>query len=181
MSELLSFSRKEDTTLINELNINWVWPVLAMGIGATLVIDLWATLLKHGFGIMPTNWAIVGRWFAGIPRGRLRLQTNSGGKPVRYELQLGWIAHYAVGICYAFTYMTIMRIASTPVSLSTALVFGLATVLAPWLVLMPGLGKGWFAAATPKPVLIRLLNIVVHLIFGAGLYVMWRIYTTTGI
>ena len=167
--------------MINELNINWVWPVLAMGIGATLVIDLWATLLKHGFGIMPTNWAIVGRWFAGIPRGRFRLQLGSSVNPVRYELQLGWIAHYAVGICYAFAYVTILHIASSPVSLSTALAFGLVTVLAPWLVLMPGLGKGWFAAATPQPALTRLLNIVVHLIFGAALYVMWHICVAAGI
>jgi hypothetical protein len=181
MAESTSFSPKENTTLINELNIHWVWPVLAMGIGATLAIDLWSTFLKRSFGIMPTNWAIVGRWFAGIPQGRFSLQSGSGMNPVRYELQLGWIAHYAVGICYALVYVTILRIASTQVSLSTALAFGLVTVLAPWLVLMPGLGKGWFAAATPKPALTRLLNIVVHLIFGAGLYVMWCIYITTGI
>ena len=93
------------------------------------------------------------------------------GSP-RITRVLGWIAHYVVGICYALAYLTILHIVSIPISLSTALVFGLATVLAPWLVLMPGLGKGWFAAATPQPVLTRLLNIVVHLIFGAGLYVM---------
>ena len=180
MAKSTSFSPKENITLINELNIHWIWPALAMGIGATLAIDLWSTFLKRSFGIMPTNWAIVGRWFAGIPRGRFRLQSGSAS-PVRYELQLGWIAHYAVGICYALVYMTILRIASTPVSLSTALAFGLVTVLAPWLVLMPGLGKGWFAAATPKPTLTRLLNIVVHLIFGAALYVMWCIYITTDI
>jgi hypothetical protein len=180
MPEWPSLSRKEDITLVNELNINWIWAALAMGIGATLAIDLWSVLLKRSFGIVPTNWAMVGRWFAGIGRGRFSLLDETGAYPVRYELQLGWIAHYAVGICYAFAYMTIIQAASTPVSLATALAFGLATVLAPWLVLMPGLGKGWFAAATPKPTLTRLLNIVVHLIFGAGLYVMWRIYVTAG-
>jgi len=163
------------------MNPGLVWAVLATGIGATLIIDLWAVLLKRTFGIMPTNWAIVGRWFAGIPLGRFKLRTDSCEYPIRFELQLGWIADYAVGIGYALVYMTIMNLASTPVSLATAMAFGLVTVLAPWLVLMPGLGKGWFAATAPRPALTRLLNLVVHLMFGAGLYVTWRIYAIVGI
>ena len=158
------------------LNTHLAGAVLTMGFGATLAIDLWASLLKRSFAIAPTNWALVGRWFAGMPQGRFRLQPDNGDVSFRYELQLGWIAHYTVGICYAFVYLAITRFTSTPVSLSTALIFGLVSVLAPWLILMPCMGKGWFAVGTPQPALTCLLNLIVHLIFGVGLYVSWRIY-----
>ena len=166
--------------MLDEANINWLWASLAMGIGATLAIDLWAMLLKRSFAITPTNWAMVGRWIGGIRQGRLRLQGETGETPLRYELQLGWVVHYGVGIAYAFAYIAIIWATSASLSLSTALLFGLATLVAPWLILQPALGKGWFGAATPNPALTRLLNIVVHLIFGAALYLMWRIYLAAG-
>ena len=163
--------------MIDELNMNWAWLCLSMGIGATLTIDLWAQLLKRTNRIMPTNWGMVGRWFAGLPQGRLRLSAEASASPLRYELALGWLAHYAIGVCYAFIYMAILQAAYAPVSLLSAAIFGLVTVLAPWLILHPGLGNGWFASATPKPNLIRILNIGAHLVFGVGLYLAWRVST----
>ncbi len=167
--------------MLDDANLNWLWASLAMGIGATLAIDLWATLLKRSFGITPTSWALVGRWVGGIKQGRFRLQGETGETPLSYELPLGWIVHYGVGIAYAFAYLILMWAMSTPLSLSTALFFGLATLVAPWLILQPALGKGWFASRTPNPALTRMLNIAVHLIFGAALYLMWRIYLVAAV
>ena len=178
MTQSYLLLHKEDKTLIDELNTNLIWAVLTMGIGATLVIDLWAAFLQHRLGITGTNWTIVGRWVAGIPHGRFRLQSGLSKNPIRYELQLGWFVHYIVGIGYALAYLFIMCLISAPVSLSSALSFGLITLLAPWLIMMPALGKGWFAGATPRPATTRLLNLVAHLLFGAGLYFMWRIFNT---
>ncbi len=52
-----------------------------------------------------------------------------------------------------------------------ALAFGVLTVLAPFLVLQPGMGAGLFARNTPKPNNARLKSFVAHLSFGIGLWV----------
>ena len=149
-----------------------------MGLGATLTIDLWAQFLRLCAGIAPTDWGVVGRWVAGIPRGRLRLPRGNSETPGRSERLLGWLTHYAIGIAYALIYLTLLHTMSLDASLPSALLFGLVTVLAPWLILQPALGKGAFASATPRPGLIRLQNLAVHLLFGAGLYLTWLLGVT---
>jgi len=152
----------------------WLPAGLAMGLGATLAIDLWVQLLRRGAGIGATDWAMVGRWVAGLGRGRLQLSAEQARRRERGDLLLGWLTHYAVGIAYALIYLALLQVASTAVSLPSALLFGTATVLAPWLILQPGLGRGWFANQTPRPVQTRLLNLATHLLFGAGLYLFWQ-------
>ncbi|WP_301271174.1 DUF2938 family protein [Halomonas sp. DN3] len=53
----------------------------------------------------------------------------------------------------------------------SALVFGVVTVLAPFLVLQPGLGAGIAARRTPQPNIARLRSLTAHASFGIGLWV----------
>lgn len=152
---------------------DWLPIGIAMGLGATLAIDLWAQLLRRAAGIGSTDWALVGRWVAGFAHGHLQLQAGELERRKRGDSLLGWLIHYAVGIGYALIYLALAK--SHGVSLISALLFGGVTVLAPWLVLQPGLGKGWFASATPRPSRTRLLNLATHLLFGAGLYLTWQL------
>ena len=71
-----------------------------VGIGGTIVLDLWALFMARVMGLSATNWAMVGRWFGNIPRGRFVQETMTKAEPVKGELAIGWIAHYAVGIGY---------------------------------------------------------------------------------
>ena len=152
---------------------DWLATGLAMGLGATLAIDLWAQLLRRGAGIGSTDWALVGRWVAGLTHGRLQLSAERSRRPERGDLLLGWLTHYAVGIAYALIYLAMAQASLFGISLPSALLFGLVTVLAPWLILQPALGKGAFASATAKPGMTRLQNLAVHLLFGAALYTSW--------
>jgi len=43
--------------------------VALVGIGATLVLDAWLLALQR-LGVPTSNFALVGRWVAGMPRGR---------------------------------------------------------------------------------------------------------------
>lgn len=159
---------------MTSLNLSdWLRAGLAMGLGATLAIDLWAQLLRRSAGIESTDWALVGRWVSGCTRGRIRLQPGIPGRHGRRDLLLGWLTHYAVGMAYGLIYLALVQAVSTGVSLPSALLFGLVTVLAPWLMLQPALGKGVFASALPRPGLTRLHNLAVHLLFGAALYASW--------
>lgn len=74
---------------------------LAIGIGATALLDLWALFLNRAFGIPLANWAMVGRWFAHLPRGRFMHDTIADTPPVANELAIGWIMHYLIGALFA--------------------------------------------------------------------------------
>ena len=161
---------------MNELDvIDWLPAAIAAGTGATLIIDLWAQLLRRLAGIGSTDWALVGRWVAGLGRGRLHLHNADFGRRERGDSLRGWLTHYAVGIAYALIYLALVSAFASTVSLPSALLFGGITVLAPWLILQPALGKGLFASAAPNPGLMRLLNLATHLLFGAGLYLTWQL------
>ena len=51
---------------------NLVQPVILIGIGATVLIDLWALVRRSLFGIAPPSYALVGRWLGHMPKGRFR-------------------------------------------------------------------------------------------------------------
>ena len=68
-----------------------------IGVGATALTDIWAQFLRL-FGFPKPNWAMPGRWFAHLPRGRIRHDDIAKSEPVAGELAIGWICHYLVGI-----------------------------------------------------------------------------------
>lgn len=155
------------------------WPIavatLSVGMIATATLDLWAWLLKRAFGVPITNWGHVGRWFLGMRSGTYRRQSIAASPAAAFERTVGWSAHYLVGVTYAVAYLVALSALSRAPSVHSAALFGILTVLAPWLILQPGLGLGFFASRTPKPNLTRVLNILAHLVFGLGLYLGWRL------
>jgi hypothetical protein len=50
------------------------------------------------------------------------------------------------------------------------LIVGIGTVLAPFLLMQPGMGAGIAASRTPHPGTARIHSLVTHAIFGVGLY-----------
>ncbi len=150
---------------------------LFMGIVATIVIDLWALALKFGFGIQKTDWGMVGRWFGHIYMSRVVVhQSIADAASVTGERGIGWIAHYAIGVFYAWAYLYIVQVflAGRP-TLVSAIAFGLVTLVAPWFILQPGMGLGIFARRAPNPWIPRLTSLFAHSIFGASLYLGWRL------
>jgi hypothetical protein len=151
-----------------------VTTAIFMGVIATAILDCWSLMLRRMFQAPVTNWGHVGRWAAAIPTGRIRNDSINDVPPVDHEKAIGWTVHYLIGVVYAAVYLAILSALSRPPDLYSALIFGVCTVLAPWLILQPGLGAGYFASRTPKPNLTRSLNLLAHIVFGFGLYVGWR-------
>jgi hypothetical protein len=145
--------------------------ILTAGIVATLATDLWHRLLHIVIALPPAQWGLVGRWIAWMPRGVLLHRPITATPQVRGEQAIGWIFHYVVGIVYAALYLAIMRLGlgSAPTVVS-ALIFAIALLVAPWLVMQPALGFGFFAARFPNRAAVRAVNVSVHAIFGLGLY-----------
>ena len=149
---------------------------IGIGIAATLCIDIWAAIARNFFGLPTANWAMVGRWFGNMSRGVFRHQSIASAAPIRGEVVLGWTGHYLIGISYGIAYLLVVQMvfAAEP-SLISALGFGLVTLFAPWLVMQPAMGAGVFASRTPRPAVARLMNLVTHAVFGAALYLGWRL------
>jgi hypothetical protein len=145
-----------------------------IGVIATIGMDIWAAVAKYVFRLPTADWAMVGRWFGHMPRGVFVHRPIADSAPIPNELAIGWVAHYVTGLVYGLAYLYIVRVLfSSDPSLISALAFGVATVVAPWFIMQPGMGAGVFAARTPRPGLMRLINLSMHTVFGASLYVGW--------
>lgn len=144
--------------------------ILLIGIGATLVMDLWTLLLKR-LGVTTLNYAMLGRWAGHLLRGQVHHPALAKAEPVAHELAWGWVLHYAIGVLFAAGLVLVVGESwlrePTP---GPALIFGLVTVLAPWCVMQPAMGAGFFASRTPTPWRNRLRSLGTHAVFGCGLY-----------
>lgn len=145
--------------------------VTVIGTGATLVMDAWAILRKRLLGVPALNYGLVGRWLAWLPRGRYRHQPIAATPPVRGEQAIGWIAHYLTGVAFAGILLTLWGLdwARQP-TLAPALIVGIGSVAAPFLLMQPAMGAGIAASRTPRPNLARMHSVVTHAVFGVGLY-----------
>lgn len=145
--------------------------ILAIGIGATMVMDIWAIVQRRAFGVPPPDYALVGRWIGHMLRGRFCHRSIAAAAPIEGERGIGWVVHYATGITYAALLLAVWGPAwARDPTLLPALVTGLATVAVPFLVMQPAFGLGIAASRTPHPHAARLRSLSAHLSFGLGLY-----------
>jgi len=144
--------------------------VVLIGGGATMLMDLWAAVLRQ-LGIKSLSFAFLGRWIGHLPEGRFIHESIAKAPPVRGELLLGWAAHYAIGISFATLLIGTFGLpwARSP-SLLPALLIGIVTVVAPLFILQPALGAGIASSKTPTPLFNSIKSVVTHTVYGVGLY-----------
>ena len=145
---------------------------VAIGIGATLFMDLWNLFLRRAFAIPSLNYCLLGRWLRHMPAGTFRHASISAAKPKSFECAVGWVGHYSIGITLALVFVTLVsgHWISRP-TLLPALLYGIATVCFPYFIMQPSLGLGMAASRTPNPAQARLKSLATHTMFGVGLYV----------
>ena len=144
---------------------------LLIGAGATAVMDMWAIVRKRLQGVPLPDYALIGRWLAYMPRGRFHHDPIAASPPITGERIIGWVAHYAIGIAFAGILLAIWGIewADRP-TIAPALIVGLGSVAAPFLLMQPGMGAGIASRRTPHPTIARLRSLITHFVFGVGLY-----------
>jgi hypothetical protein len=145
---------------------------VAIGLGATVFMDLWALLLKRVFSIPSPNYCLVGRWFCYMPEGTFTHTSIANSSQRHRECAVGWIAHYVIGAIYALMLVAIVSVSwiARP-TLLPALLFGVGSVLVPFFIMHPSFGLGVAASRTPNPTQARLRSLMAHAAFGVGLYV----------
>src|SRR5687767_4069079 len=145
---------------------------ILIGIGATLLMDLWNLFLKRAFGIPSLNYCLLGRWLRHMPGGTFRHASIAAAPQKPLECTVGWIAHYTIGVVFALVLVALTSgdWLARP-TLLIALLYGIGTVVFPFFIMQPSLGLGIAASRTPKPMQARLKSLVTHAVFGVGLYV----------
>jgi hypothetical protein len=145
-------------------------PTLALGLGATALMDLWLLVLK-ALDVPTLNFALLGRWVGHMPRGRFAHERIAQAPAIPAEQTLGWAVHYATGVLWATVLVAIAGPAwlQAPI-LAPALAVGLATVAFPLLVMQPAMGAGVASTRTPTPLRNCAKSVANHTVFGLGLY-----------
>lgn len=146
--------------------------VVFIGVGGAALMDAWTLVARRAFNIHGLDYAMLGRWIGHLARGRFFHERIASAEPIRGERPLGWVAHYSIGIAFAFLLPAIWGLdwARSP-TVGPPLLVGWGTIIAPWLVLQPGMGAGIAASRTPNPRAARLRNLATHTAYGVGLYV----------
>lgn len=144
---------------------------IAIGIGATLLMDSWNLFLKKAFTIPSLNYCMLGRWVRHMPSAFRHVSIGAAAQKSG-ECVVGWMAHYSIGISLAVGFVLLSRGGwlDDP-SLLPAVLYGVATIVFPFLVMQPSLGLGVASSKAPRPAQARLKSLGTHTIYGIGLYV----------
>ncbi|WP_160139718.1 DUF2938 domain-containing protein [Chryseobacterium sp. c4a] len=151
--------------------MNVLIDAVLLGIGATIFMDVYALIIKRLWNIPSLDYRILGRWIGHFKKGTFSHSNIIQAPPIQGEKVLGWMAHYSIGIVFAFALLFIwgedwlMHPTAFP-----AIFIGLATTLAPWFMMQPAFGFGIAASKLPNPTVARLRSLQTHLIYGIGLY-----------
>ncbi|MFU7019308.1 DUF2938 domain-containing protein [Pseudomonas aeruginosa] len=149
-----------------------------IGVGGTVVLDLWAWFMAKALKVPPPSWPMVGRWIGNMPRGKFVHASMASARPVHGEAAIGWTAHYVIGIGYGLLLLAVFgRAWVVRPTLLPPLFLSWVLLVAPYFVMMPGMGAGVAGAKTPKPVLTCLKSVAGHSIFGLGMYATAQILT----
>lgn len=143
---------------------------VVMGVTGSALMDVWSAALRR-FGIPTLDYRLLGRWIGHFPQGRITHDRIAAAAPVAGEAALGWVAHYAIGVTFAFLLLALVgRDWLASPTIAPALAVGLATIVAPWFVMQPAMGAGIAGSKSPNPAATRARNLGTHAVYGIGLY-----------
>ncbi|MGC3982973.1 MAG: DUF2938 family protein [Steroidobacteraceae bacterium] len=148
------------------------WACVVMGVVATAITDMGMLVRKRWLNIVLPNYALVGRWVAYMARGIFRHRAIVAARTIEGERIVGWVVHYLTGIVFAAVLLGIFGNTwlQTP-RLMPALMVGVGTVSAPFLLMQPAMGLGVAASRATNPTAARMQSLATHVLFGFGLYV----------
>ncbi len=151
--------------------MNIALKIIVIGIGATFTMDSYSFILKL-FGIKGLDYRFLGRWIGHTFNGKYYHNKIMDSPPIKHELIIGQIAHYSIGITFAFLLVMLFgkKWLNNP-SLFPALMIGLLTIVAPFFIMQPAFGFGIAGSNLPHPNQARLMSLIIHCVYGFGLFV----------
>ena len=145
--------------------------MILMGVWATFVMDALAIVLSKLKLIRPKiGPEIIGRWSIYMLRGKFVHKDIHSTPAMPNEILISWISHYSIGILLAGVYLLVEEI--YPVIADQfwmAIIFGILTLVLPWLWLFPSIGIGFWASKMSQKSPYIITSLVNHTDFGLGL------------
>jgi len=142
------------------------------GVVGAVLMDITETVMARVGITSGVSVALVGRWFMGLTRGQLAHANILESQPLPRETGMGWAFHFLVGGGgVALMYPAVLQcsgIALPSHYLLGGVLFGLATSLLPWFVLLPAFGWGWFGRRGPRGSNALLASTLSHIPYGLG-------------
>jgi len=148
--------------------------MILMGIVATLFMDFFAIFLGE---LKIINQQIrseaVGRWILYMFRGKFIHEDINKTPSIKIERTMTFFSHYVIGIALAGIYLFLeMQLPGLRQQLWAPIIFGIATVLLPWLWLYPSFGLGFMASKEQNKSPYIITSLVNHTNFGIG-FLLW--------
>ena len=150
--------------------MNIIIKIIAIGIGATILLDIWNYILSL-LDIKSLDYRFVGRWIGNFVNGKFYHKNIMIAPALQNELFIGWTAHYLIGISFSFFLIFVFgnEWLLKPLIIP-AIIIGFVTVIFPLFIMQPALGFGVASSNLPNPLVRVLKSIITHLVYGAGLY-----------
>lgn len=143
-----------------------------IGIGATMLMDVWNLFLRRAFRIPSLNYCLLGRWIRHMTAGRFMHSDIAAAPRAPFECTVGSIAHYSIGVIFAVGFVVLVSSEwLMQPTLPPALLYGVGTIVFPFLLMQPAFGLGVAASKAANPTQARLKSLATHTVFGVGLYV----------
>ena len=144
---------------------------ILVGILGTFAMDLGGVLALRlglsGPGPRRNGPALLGRWIGYLGQGKLRHDDILQTPPLRGEIPVGVVSHYAIGMVLGLGYLMLLQTTHMPSSVLTGLGYGVATTVFSLFVMFPSQGMGWMGSRLPGAARLSLVN---HAFFGLGLW-----------
>lgn len=144
---------------------------ILVGVLGTLVMDLGGVIALRlglsGQGPRRNGPALLGRWIGYLGQGKLRHDDILHTPPLRWEIPLGVVSHYAIGMVLGLGYLMLLQTTHVRSSVLTGLGYGVATTVFSLFFMFPSQGMGWMASRLPGAARLSLIN---HAFFGLGLW-----------
>lgn len=149
----------------------FAWAFLG-GLFGALLMDI-AEMIAAKFGITSgVNVALVGRWFLSLLRGQFFHTNILHAKPYAHEVRAGWVFHLLIGGGgVALLYPLFFVALGSPLPgnhLFGGAMFGLATSVLPWFILLPSFGWGLFGRRGSSGSNALLASTLSHIPYGLG-------------
>jgi len=156
--------------------INFIEMIL-MGVLATLFMDLLSILLgKSKIIHQLIEPQVVGRWTLYMLKGKFVHKDVHKTPALNNEKSVALLSHYLIVIVLAGIYLLLeLKEPTISYQLWMPLIFGIATVLLPWLWMYPSIGLGFLASKSPRKSSYIVTSLVNHTNFGLGLMI-WVVF-----
>jgi len=142
------------------------------GVLGTLAMDSLNHLFARSGILSRIDVRMIGKMAAGWVHGRFYYRHPDEMEQVAKEKLIGYITHYAIGICFAVPFMLGWAIlVGGPASPEWALGYGVATTVASLFFVYPSMGFGVFGIRSPDGLRAPISSLANHFFFGVGMAV----------